>query len=85
MSNPTADQKACRGHMSEMHRLACPVCNPKPARPPMPAEEVDMLLKEIDELKTFVRRVAQYDDYTHDDVDEVKILHALQREAQQIL
>lgn len=34
---------------------------------------------------TFVRRIAEYDDYTHDDVDEVQILHALQHEAQQIL
>lgn len=54
-------------------------------RPPMPPDAADMLLKEIDELKTFVRRVAEYDDYTHDDVDETKILHDLQREAQQIL
>ena len=53
--------------------------------PPLPAEEAQMLLKEIDELKAFIRRIAEYDDYTHDDVDEVKILHDLQREALQLL
>ena len=81
------DQKVCpRGgrHMSEPHRLACPACNPNP-RPPMPAEEVDLLFKEIDELRAFIRRVAEFDDYTHDDVDEVKILHELQHEALQLL
>jgi hypothetical protein len=25
----TKEQKTCRGHMSELHRLACPICNPE--------------------------------------------------------
>lgn len=40
---------------------------------------------EIQKLERFVRRVAEFDDYTHDDVDEAKILHDLQREAQGLL
>lgn len=36
-------------------------------------------------LLDFVRRVAEYSDYTHDDVDEGKILHELQREAARLL
>lgn len=36
-------------------------------------------------LREFVIRVAEFSDYTHDEVDEKTILHELQREAQNLL
>lgn len=39
----------------------------------------------LERLREFVRRVADFDDYTHDEVDESKILHDLQRAAQELI
>jgi hypothetical protein len=38
----------------------------------------DVPLTRLEQLERFVDRIAEYFDYTHDDVDEVKILHELQ-------
>lgn len=48
-------------------------------------EDIIKLRDENLRLLRFVERVACYDDYTHDDVNEVAILHELQVEARKLL
>lgn len=48
-------------------------------------ETMTMAAEQLERLKAFVVRVAEFSDYTHDDVSEAMILHELQRDAQTIL